>query len=162
MLKNRGSWYMLIVAFLFAVSINFDKIAMINSDPFFGMGLTVLAIGGVLLMISAYSFLKTGSSSFRNPMDTERPARGPGIFSSDYGMYLSRAALIGTVVAIEAASINMAYTLQIVPYVIAIKRLSILFIVIFGTLVFSERETGKRLAGAALMVTGAIIIMLFA
>ena len=45
MLRNRGSWYMLIVAFLFAVSINFDKIAMLNSDPFFGMALTVLAIG---------------------------------------------------------------------------------------------------------------------
>ena len=113
-------------------------------------------------MISAYSFLKTGSTYFRNPGGSGGPARCPGIFSSNYGMYLPPAALIGTVVAIEAASINMAYTLQIVPYVIAIKRLSILFIVIFGTLVFSERETGKRLAGAALMVTGAVIIMLFA
>jgi uncharacterized membrane protein len=153
---------MLIVAFLFAVSINFDKIAMLNSDPFFGMGLTVLAVGGALLIISAYSFRKSGSTSFRNPGNTGGTTRGPGIFPSDYGMYLSRAAAIGTVVAIEAASINIAYNLQIVPYVIEIKRLSILFVVIFGTLVFSEHETGKRLAGAALMVTGAIIIMLFA
>jgi len=162
MLKNRGSWYMLIVAFLFAVSINFDKIAMLNSDPFFGMALTVLGIGGVFLIISAYSFIKTGNISFQKPGSNGGQAKGLGISSSGYGLYLSRAALIGTVVAIEAASINIAYTLQIVPYVIAIKRLSILFVVIFGTLVFSEHETGKRMAGAALMVTGAIIIMLFA
>ena len=46
---------MLIVAFLFAVSINFDKIAMLNSDPFFGMALTVLAIGVAFVLMSAYS-----------------------------------------------------------------------------------------------------------
>ena len=55
MLRNRGSWYMLIVAFLFAVSINFDKIALINSDPFFGMALTVLAIGVAFVLMAAYS-----------------------------------------------------------------------------------------------------------
>ncbi len=71
---------MLIVAFLFAVSINFDKIVMINSDPFFGMGLTVLAIGGVLLMISAYSFLKTGSTYFRNPGGSGRTSQVSGDF----------------------------------------------------------------------------------
>jgi uncharacterized membrane protein len=69
--------------------------------------------------------------------------------------------IIGAFVATEAASVNLAYTLQIVPYVIAIKRLSIIFVVIYGTMVFSEHEITKRLAGAAMMVTGAIIIMVF-
>ncbi len=57
--------------------------------------------------------------------------------------------IIGAFVATEAASVNLAYTLQIVPYVIAIKRLSIIFVVIYGTMVFSEHEITKRLAGAA-------------
>jgi len=35
-------------------------------------------------------------------------------------------------------------------------------VVLYGTLVFSEHEIGKRLTGAALMVAGAIIIVLFA
>jgi uncharacterized membrane protein len=69
--------------------------------------------------------------------------------------------LIGAFVATEAASVNLAYTLQIVPYVIAIKRLSIIFVVIYGTMVFFEREITKRFAGALLMVGGAIIIMVF-
>ncbi|MCK7484589.1 MAG: hypothetical protein MZU97_02865 [Bacillus subtilis] len=69
--------------------------------------------------------------------------------------------LIGLFVAVEAASINVAYTLQIVPYVIAIKRLSIIFMVLYGTLVFSEEEIKKRILGIALMVAGAIIILVF-
>ena len=46
---------MLIVALLFAVSINYDKIALLNSDPFFGMALTVVIIGVSFVLISAYS-----------------------------------------------------------------------------------------------------------
>jgi uncharacterized membrane protein len=70
--------------------------------------------------------------------------------------------LIGLFVAIEAASINVAYTLQIVPYVIAIKRLSIIFMVLYGTIVLSEGDISKRVTGATIMVLGAMIILLFA
>jgi drug/metabolite transporter (DMT)-like permease len=163
MLRNRGSWYMLIVAFLFAVSINFDKIAMLNSDPFFGMALTVLAIGVAFVLMAAYSLISYRNlSSLPEPVDCAYPepvSRSPAFLQRKY---LALAILIGAFVAIEAASINVAYTLQIVPYVIAIKRLSIIFVVLYGTLVFSEDETVKRLMGAALMVTGAIVIVLFA
>jgi hypothetical protein len=84
MVRNRGSWYMLIVAFLFAISINFDKIAMLNSDPFFGMALTVMSIGIAFLLLSAYSHLVQQEtvygfvSAYHN---TGRPARAanPGI-----------------------------------------------------------------------------------
>jgi uncharacterized membrane protein len=153
---------MLIVAFLFAVSINFDKIAMMNSDPFFGMALTVLAIGGAFVLMAAFS-----CRSFR-PVSSQRPPEN-GYRAPLFGFpaflqrkYLALTILIGAFVAIEAASINVAYTMQIVPYVIAIKRLSIIFVVLYGTLIFSEDETVKRLMGAALMVAGAIIIVLFA
>jgi drug/metabolite transporter (DMT)-like permease len=162
MLRNRGSWYMLIVAFLFAVSINFDKIAMLNSDPFFGMALTVLAIGGAFVLMAAFSCSSFYPVSWqRSPENGYRaPLFGfPAILQKKY---LALTILIGAFVAIEAASINVAYTMQIVPYVIAIKRLSIIFVVLYGTLIFSEDETVKRLMGAALMVAGAIIIVLFA
>jgi drug/metabolite transporter (DMT)-like permease len=162
MLRNRGSWYMLIVAFLFAVSINFDKIAMLNSDPFFGMALTVLAIGMAFVLISAYSLISGRNSSLQKAADCAYPEPVSQSPAFPQRGYLALAILIGAFVSIEAASINVAYTLQIVPYVIAIKRLSIMFVVLYGTLVFSEQETGKRLMGAALMVTGAIVIVLFA
>jgi drug/metabolite transporter (DMT)-like permease len=162
MLRNRGSWYMLIVAFLFAVSINFDKIAMLNSDPFFGMALTVLAIGVAFVLLAAYSLISGRNMALQKRADNAYPAPVSGSPAFPYRKYLALAILIGAFVAIEAASINVAYTLQIVPYVIAIKRLSIIFVVLYGTLVFSEHEIGKRLMGAVLMVAGAIIIVLYA
>jgi drug/metabolite transporter (DMT)-like permease len=161
MLRNRGSWYMLIVAFLFAVSINFDKIAMLNSDPFSGMALTVLAIGVAFVLMAAYSLI-IRRNMVQKQDDRHYPAPVSGFPAFPQGKYLVLASLIGIFVAVEAASINVAYTLQIVPYVIAIKRLSIIFVVLYGTLVFSERETVKRLTGAALMVAGAVIIVLYA
>jgi drug/metabolite transporter (DMT)-like permease len=162
MLRNHGSWYMLIVAFLFALSINFDKIALLNSDPFFGMALTVLAIGGTFILLAAYTLIQSGP--YLHKRSAVNGSGAPESVSPVFlpGNYLPVTILIGLFVAIEAASINVAYTLQIVPYVIAIKRLSIIFVVLYGTLVFSENETGKRLTGAALMVAGAIVIVLFA
>lgn len=160
-LRNRGSWYMLIVALLFAVSINYDKIALLNSDPFFGMALTVLSIGVSFVLISAYSRISVQGKSFKKPAERKEPVSVPESRKSRLKKYLIISFIIGAFVATEAASVNLAYTLQIVPYVIAIKRLSIIFVVIYGTMVFSEHEISKRLAGAVLMVTGAIIIMMF-
>ena len=63
MVQNRGSWYMLIVAFLFAASINYDKIAMLNSDPVFGMAFTLLIISGAFAVIVALSRQIRGTQS---------------------------------------------------------------------------------------------------
>jgi drug/metabolite transporter (DMT)-like permease len=163
MMRNRGSWYMLIVAFLFATSINFDKIAMLNSDPFFGMALTVMSVGIAFLLLSAYSRRAGRKRHTDLPAHTMAQVRQTEPTARAFALeqFAGLSLLIGLFVAIEAASINVAYTLQIVPYVIAIKRLSIIFMVLYGTIVFSEGELGKRVMGAAIMVAGAIIILLF-
>ncbi|MFA6225504.1 MAG: EamA family transporter [Methanoregula sp.] len=161
MFRNRGSWYMLIVAFLFAVSINFDKIALLNSDPFFGMALTVTMIGIAFLVISTYSGYTARKSAPVHPFGVADGATQPAR-AMPFLLFAGLCFLIDLFAAIEAASVNVAYTLQIVPYVIAIKRMSIIFMVLYGTLVFSEGDSKKRILGAALMVAGAIIILLFA
>ena len=76
--------------------------------------------------------------------------------------YIVPALLVALFAATESVSINIAYTLQIVPYVIAIKRLSIIFMVLYGTIVCHERGLAMRVQGAILMVGGAVIILLFA
>ena len=161
MMRNRGSWYMLIVAFLFAISINFDKIALLNSDPFFGMALTVTTIGIALLIITAYTRY-TVSKKLHIHSSGDADGSVIQVRAMPAKKFFLLTLLIGVFVAIEAASVNVALTLQIVPYVIAIKRLSIIFMVLYGTLVFSEGDIGKRVMGATLMVAGAIIILLFA
>jgi drug/metabolite transporter (DMT)-like permease len=158
---NISAEYMLIVAFLFALSINYDKIVLLNSDPFFGMALTVLMIGITFLAVSGYSWYTGRKSPLRRSLGNKGIA-GSADELLPHRQFAGLAVLIGMFVAIEAASINVAYTLQIVPYVIAIKRLSIIVMVLYGTLVFSEKNTGKRILGAGIMVAGAVIILLFA
>jgi drug/metabolite transporter (DMT)-like permease len=147
MVQNRGSGYMLVVAFLFAASINYDKIAVLNSDPVFGMAFTLLIISGAFMVIVVISRRFSGLLP-----KTAISSR----------LYLVPAILTGIFVSAESVSINIAYTLQIAPYVIAIKRLSIIFMVLYGTLLCAENEIRTRLLGSVLMVSGAVIILLFA
>ena len=154
---------MLIVAFLFAASINYDKIAMLNSDPVFGMAFTLLAISGALILISGLSFVAgrkvpQGNRSLCTGQFTGTSSTGPWKFLPWFGPVI----LVAFFAAVEAVSINIAYTIQIVPYVIAIKRLSIIFMVLYGTVICHERGIATRFAGAVIMVGGAMIIILFA
>jgi drug/metabolite transporter (DMT)-like permease len=162
MVQNRSSWYMLIVAFLFAASINYDKIAMLNSDPVFGMAFTLLIISG------AFSLLVVLSRRFGEGCALLSAGWNPALSGTlpktafSLRPYVVPAFLIGIFASVECVSINFAYTLQIAPYVIAIKRLSIIFMVLYGTIICAEDEIRTRVMGSVLMVGGAIIILLFA
>jgi drug/metabolite transporter (DMT)-like permease len=160
MVQNRGSWYMLIVAFLFAASINYDKIAMLNSDPVFGMAFTLLIISGAFAVIVALSNRSAGRS-LQLPVDRDPCPSG---YQNPVSLrpYLVPAIMAGIFLTAECISINIAYTLQIAPYVIAIKRLGIIFMVLYGTLLCAEDEVRTRLLGSVLMVGGAVIILLYA
>ena len=161
MVQNRGSWYMLIVAFLFAASINYDKIAMLNSDPVFAMVFTLLIISGAFIVIVAITPKVAGHSPHTPAVQNPAP---PGHLPDACPVlrpYLIPAALIGVFASAECVSINIAYTLQIAPYVIAIKRLSIIFMVLYGTILCAENEIRTRLLGSVLMVGGAVIILVF-
>lgn len=162
MVQNRGSWYMLIVAFLFAASVNYDKIAMLNSDPVFGMAFTLLIIAGAFAVIIVFSARSEGSNL---PFATTRdpvPATSQKKPAVSLRHYLIPAILAGVFVTAECISINIAYMLQIAPYVIAIKRLGIIVMVLYGTIICAEDEIRARLLGSLLMVGGAVIILLFA
>lgn len=160
MIAHPGIMAMLVVAFLYSVSINFDKMVVQNSDPFFGSGIVFLVLGtsfGLIAALARYGFLP------RRLMPPQRPAipREPAEPRSS-GKYLLMAGLLtGALITIEAAAINTAYLLQIVPYVIAIKRMSLILIVLYGTLIFRETDLVRRLAGAGLMVSGVILILMF-
>ena len=68
---------------------------------------------------------------------------------------------IGLILVVEAVSINLAYTLSIVPYVISIKRLSIFFAVLFGGYLLREGGIRARAAGSLVMVAGTALIALW-
>ncbi len=136
---DRGIQMMLIVALIFSFSLPYDKEVVVNSDPFFGSALVMGYIGTAMLCIA---FLKGGV-----PGKLDR---------RDIRTFL----IIGAVLALEAVAINLAYTLQIVPYVIAIKRLAILFAVVMGCYLFREEHPRVRLTGGAILLAGALLIIL--
>jgi uncharacterized membrane protein len=63
--------------------------------------------------------------------------------------------------AVEGISINTAYTMAIVPYVITVKRLSLFFSVLFGGFVLHEQRIRGRMFGAVVMILGAVVIGLW-
>ena len=131
---------MLSAAFLSGISVNFDKLVVINSNAIFGSAIVFFLLAISFLIISIVKRYKIKEA-----------------IKVNFGKIL----IIGLDVALAVLFINLAYTLQIVSYAISIKRLSILFSVIFGALLFKEENIGKRFFGALIMLVGALIIILF-
>ena len=135
----KGIATMFGVAFLYSLSLPFDKAVVLASDAVFGSALVCLYIGG------AFGVIALARGSWR---------RVPP------GAAISAALVLGLVLAGETIAINLAYTLQIVPYVIAVKRLSILFSVLIGGFVFREGGIRYRVLGALIMIGGVALIVL--
>jgi len=159
--RHRGVLYMLIVAFLYAISVNFDKMVVQESDTVFGSGFVFLVLGSAFAIIALFSHgsvNRRGDPGTDVPVNPVREQSSPGTIFS-YGRVAGAFVFIGCLITLEAIVINSAYTMQIVPYVISFKRLSVIFTVLSGAIFFHEKNIGRRLAGAMLMIVGAIIIL---
>jgi drug/metabolite transporter (DMT)-like permease len=138
-IRNRGVLLMLFVAFLYSISSNFDKMVVLNSDPVFGSSMVFLLLGISFLLIS---------------IATKRE------IAKVYKKNLHKFIVVGLIIAFVVIPVNIALSMQIVPYVISLKRLNILFSVLYGGLLFKEKDVAKRLFGAFLMVAGTLVIIL--
>ncbi len=138
--KEQGSVLMIIVAFVFSVGSCVGKIAVQHSDPiFFSVVYSFL--------LSFFFFL---AMSFRTK----------GFFSK----VISRPVpflLIGILITIMIITHMKAISIVEVAYMVSVKRLSILFGVIYGVMFFKETNIKERLLGASVMVSGIIMITVF-
>jgi drug/metabolite transporter (DMT)-like permease len=150
---DSGVRSMLLVAFLYSISVNYDKEVVINSSPLFGSALILFLLAMVFLLIAGV----IGPTIMSAENDTVKPDQDPPFRSLSVLIY----GAVGMVLALEGISINTAYTLAIVPYVISIKRLSIFFSVLFGGLILHEQGIGGRMFGALVMIAGAVVIGLW-
>ncbi|MDD5143660.1 DMT family transporter [Methanoregula sp.] len=158
MISHPGILSMFVVSFLYAIAIGFDKMVVLNSDVVFGSGVVFLVLGSAFLLIH---LLKRLSTTVGTGTLSISSASGTGFINIPLRDLLVPGIVIGVIITIEAITINTAYLDQIAPYVIAIKRMSILITVLYGTLVFREKDLFRRISGAVLMVGGAILILLF-
>lgn len=147
LLSDRGVQYMFIVAFLYSISVNYDKLVVERSDPVFGSAVVFGLLACIFLLWT----------TILNLFETDNP---PHVrwWTKRTGLLMP---VLGLVLTLEAVSINTAYTLSLVPYVIAVKRLSVLFGVILGGYLFREGHIHRRVFGTAVMVTGTVLIALW-
>lgn len=136
LVRDRGTALMIAVAFLFSIVANVNKIVVLTSDVFFGVAIMSVLLGSIFTMMAR--------------------VRGANIFAIPSARTIFCA---GFLLACGNAAVNIALTLQIVPYVISVKRLSILFAVLLSGLLFKER-IARRMLASSIMVLGAVIIAL--
>jgi uncharacterized membrane protein len=137
LLKEKGPKLMLLVAFIWSISSNFDKVGVHNSSSLFWVvaanAFTVLVMLPIMLIKSKNSLAKVKSGY-------------KALFP------------IGLLGALGSIFQMIAINLTLVAYVISIKRTSAIMSVLFGHFLFKEKGLKERLIGVILMVLGVVLI----
>jgi len=139
--NERGSLYMIIVAVIFGLTTTLYKKAILLSNPLLTVAV-VVTLDALLGCIYVYFFRKKEMQKHSE--------------SIQWPLYIFM--VFFTILSSVGFIFGIALTK--VAYVISIKRLSLLFGVIFGKLLFGEDHISERLAGALLMFLGVVLIIL--
>lgn len=138
--SQRGPQLMLVVAFIYSITANVDKIGVQNSSP-----LVWAVVDNIFAMIICFLIM-----IFKSQGGVKKAL-------VNYKILLPAGFFMALMFVFQMTAIKLA----LVTYVISIKRTSALFSVLFGWLIFKESGFKERLAGAAIMIIGAVLIMAF-
>jgi len=140
-MKERGSLLMIVVAFIYSITSNLGKMAIQHSNPLFFSFFYPAFLSAILFPVM---ILKNGKKVINRKLLTRKSFYVIGMFQ-----------------ALEIISHFMAVILIEVPYMISVKRTSLLFGIIFGALFFGEKNIRERLAGGIIMIIGLVLISIF-
>lgn len=133
------------VAFLWSITTSFDKLASQYSSAFFApfAGLVIIAlINGIFVF-------------FMRDKNPQREQSAGKLSLRDYLIFLG----VGSFFALSNIFHNSALLIGFVSYTLAIKRVGILFAIIWGWLFFKENNLRKKIFGASIAVAGVIAIL---
>ena len=136
--QETGSRIMMIVAFLFSFSSVIGKLAIVHSSVMF-FQMSFFAVLGLVLVGTYRVFGKIRVAAFVN-----HPVKG---------------AVAGALLYCHILCHGFAIAMTKAAYMISVKRLSIVFGVIYGGLFFAEENIFVRLIGTLLMFAGAVLIL---
>ncbi len=150
---RKGNLLGIAVALIYSVSVNFDKLATQYSSPLFAglvySMLFVVAYGLYSLIVYKKIFVR------------ESDAKGDLVPS--HGFYLPGffiIMLLGLTLAAGSLLHNAALLTGYASYTIAVKRIGVLFGVVWGWLFFHEKNIARKAFGAAFAVSGVLLIVL--
>jgi uncharacterized membrane protein len=139
LIQNQGSRLMLGSAFLWSITSNFDKVGTLNSSPLFWA-------------VSLFSVIALGML----PFVLRRGSQGWLRLAPVANLLTLTGLLNATGIGLQFAALTLAPVAQ----VIAVKRMSVLIAVVLGHLIFKETGLRERLLGAAVMVSGVVVMTL--
>jgi drug/metabolite transporter (DMT)-like permease len=139
-LREKGSWLMLIVAFVYSLGAVFGKQAIVHSSPLFFGILFFTVLNLVLLAL----FRVSGKIKWH----TFATRRSKGIVAG---------LLFFAHILLHAFAISLTKA----AYMISVKRLSVIIGLIYGGVIFKEKNLAVRTIGTLLMVAGAVVITLW-
>ncbi len=135
--REQGSWLMLLVSFIYSITSVLGKIGVIHTNPYF--------FGSTYFIVLA--FLMTAIMPFM-PGSSIKNLRGLPF----------KGMIIGAIYAIMVFSHMLAISQVEAAYMVSVKRVSLLFGIIYGAWWFREERIAERLLGAVIMLIGVFII----
>ena len=140
LVSNKGAQLMLLVAFIWSITSNFDKIGLQNSSPiFYGIAINIF----ITIGITPFVLFKSKKNIKQIPKNL-KSLIPVGIFH-------------GLMIIFHMIAISMT----LVAYLISIKRTSAIISVLFGVIIFKEKGLKERILGVIIMIIGVLCIMLF-
>lgn len=138
LLKNQGSRYMLLVAFIWSITSNIDKIGVEETSPIYW----AFTKDFVILLYLIPILLWKSKKPFLQIRNRKWPLLMVGFFKS-------------TSVVTQMFAIQFI----LVPYVVSIKRASSVFIILFAFFYMNERKNFRnRMIGIIIILLGLLVI----
>ncbi len=137
--RETGSWMMLLTAFLYSFAAVIGKKAILLSSPLY-YSVAFFAAFNFTLVLSLVLMGKIRPIIFKT-------VSGKGVFLG---------CLVFAHILLHGFAISMAKA----AYMVSVKRLSILFSIVYSKIIFRETNLRIRFYGAALMLAGAVMISL--
>ena len=139
LLKNKGTFYMLIVAFIWAISANYDK-----------RGIKASSIYQYIIFVNL--FITIGTTIF---VYSKRKVSLQAL-KLEYKNLL----MVGFLTSLAYFVHMTAITLTLVVYVVSLKRTGGMISVLLGYFIFDEKNIRQRFLGATIMFIGVLFIVL--
>ncbi len=138
-LNEEGSLLMIAVAFIYSITGNLSKVAILHSSPMF-----FAAFYPAVMALALFPLLVIDSGSAMKKVFSR-----PILFS-----------LISISSILTLITGNFAIQMVEVSYVVSVRRISLVFAVLYGWLLFRETHLRERLLGSVVMLTGVVFIVL--
>ncbi len=140
LLTEKGPRLMLLVAFLWSITANVDKVGIQNSSPMFWVfSISIFLFIGMIPLV----FWKARHQIIH--LKQHLPVLFP----------------VGFFTALTLIFQMHAIQMALVAYVISVKRTSALMVVVFGALFFKEKAFGNRIFAVLIMLLGVALISIF-